>query len=217
VAGHAPASYRIVPGQPCIGWGRCPRVEGDRISRGDSNIRTSRYIGYFGISCREKIEVVERPPPVPLRPCGPPPPCAPQKALRWGRAKIPESATPRPPANHRATRLEPTSPDFIPGQPCSSRGERLGEVGQIFLPAHRLRNADHLTLPLLRNGPHPLPRKRGGEGVGAMQASPAGTTKSSSRSRPSAGHASLGYGRGQLCQVRRPRRGRRRGWAHSLS
>jgi hypothetical protein len=31
--------------------------------------------------------------------------------------------------------------------------------------AHRLRNVDHLTLPLLRNGPRPLPRKRGGEGV----------------------------------------------------
>src|SRR5258708_39495399 len=81
-------------------------------------------MGCFGISCREKIEVVESPPPAPLGPCGPPPPCAPQKALRWGRAKIPESATPRPPANHRATRLEPTSPDFSPDSPAQSAAER---------------------------------------------------------------------------------------------
>src|SRR5258706_11086824 len=58
---------------PSYGGG-AGRVEGDRISGGDCNIRTSRYIGCFGISCRAKIEVVERPPPVPLRPCGPPPP-----------------------------------------------------------------------------------------------------------------------------------------------
>src|SRR6266852_3638170 len=109
---------------PSYGGG-ARRVEGDRISRGDCNIRTSRYIECFGISCREKIEVVERPPPVPLRPCGPPPPCAPQKALRWGRAKIPESATPRPPANHQATRLEPTSPDFSPDSPADNAAGRL--------------------------------------------------------------------------------------------
>src|SRR5882757_6149435 len=126
----SPARRRVVRGKsahtlwppPSYGGG-ARRVEGDRISRGDSNIRTSRYIECFGISCRAKIEVVERPPPVPLRPCGPPPPCAPQKALRWGRAKIPESATPRPPANHRATRLEPTSPDFSPDSPAYDGGE----------------------------------------------------------------------------------------------
>src|SRR6266849_3938631 len=61
---------------PSYGGG-ARRVEGDRISRGDCNIRTSRYIGCFGISCRAKIEVVERPPPVPLCPSGQPPPRAP--------------------------------------------------------------------------------------------------------------------------------------------
>src|SRR5258708_18854114 len=66
---------------PSYGGG-ARRVEGDRISRGDCNIRTSRYIGCFGISCREKIEVVERPPP-----CPPPPPLAapppPAPLWRW--------------------------------------------------------------------------------------------------------------------------------------
>src|SRR5258706_903196 len=62
---------------PSYGGG-ARRVEGDRISRGDSNIRTSRYIGCFGISCRAKIKVVERPPPV--RP--PPPPPRPPPAHR---------------------------------------------------------------------------------------------------------------------------------------
>src|SRR5882757_1793093 len=76
----SPAAGRVVRGKsahtmwppPSYGGG-ARRVEGDRISRGDCNIRTSRYIGCFGISCRAKIEVVERPPPVPP----PPPPARP--------------------------------------------------------------------------------------------------------------------------------------------
>src|SRR5258708_35568920 len=71
---------------PSYGGG-ARRVEGDRISRGDCNIRTSPYIGCFGISCRAKIEVVERPPPVPPPPLRPPPPLPPPKALRLGGAQ----------------------------------------------------------------------------------------------------------------------------------
>ena len=43
------------------------------------------------------------------------------------------------------------------------RGE--GEVGHFCLFAHRFIDDDHLTLPSLCDGPHPLPRKRGGEGA----------------------------------------------------
>src|SRR6266404_7045242 len=53
--------------------------------------------------------------------------------------------------------------------PASSWGERscgvtsaLGWV-RIYPSAHRFWNADHLTLPLLRNGPRTLPRKSAAE------------------------------------------------------
>src|SRR5258708_33904866 len=73
----------------------------------------------------------------------------------------------------------------MPSPPALSGGRGWVRWVRICLSAHRLCNADHLTLPVLRTGPHPLPRKArrrgslsgGGRSVGSAGPPGGGATR----------------------------------------
>src|SRR5258707_11299572 len=118
-------------------------------------------MGCLGISCRGKIEVVERPPPVPLRPCGPPPQYDGGGLRFLSRQRLDRQQIIEPQGSNR---LRPTFPrtalptkgtvesrpstDFT-GRKSTKASPQLSSIAPVFPHQHRQLNSTSCMAPRL--------------------------------------------------------------------